>query len=52
MKVTKEEVEELVEEIQDWGCHCDIMIGYSCGHSQIERIIKNLFQKAGVNFES
>lgn len=52
MTVTKQEVEQLIEEIKDWGCSCDLMLGYGCGHTKIEYKIKDLFEKAGVSFES
>lgn len=47
-KVTREEVEELINDVMAWGCNCDIMSGWGCGHGQIADQIRYLFEKAGV----
>jgi hypothetical protein len=28
-------VVEFLREVREWGCTCDVMAGWSCGHSRI-----------------
>lgn len=34
-EVTELTNEQFVEHVRDWGCTCDLLNGYDCGHGQI-----------------
>jgi hypothetical protein len=36
-------VEEFLEEVREWGCTCDILNGYLCGHTDILAELRRRF---------
>jgi hypothetical protein len=40
---------ELIDRVIDWGCNCDMLNGYNCGHPEIRRLLEEALNPPSEN---